>query len=182
MLPSTGTAELMDPFRITVVCLGNICRSPIGQAVLQARIEQLGLEGQITVDSAGTGDWHIGHDADERARRVLEAHGYSFTHRARQIDPTWMSSINLLLAMDTSNYGDLERMVHASSQRTTLRMFRSFDPAFQGIPDGDAQLDVPDPYFGGSEGFTEVLRMIEAASDGLIAQLPDLMVETKAGG
>ena len=93
-----------------------------------------------------------------------------------------MNSINLLLAMDTSNYGDLQRMVHASGQRTTLRMFRSFDPANLGIPDGDSQLDVPDPYFGGSEGFEVVLRMLEAASEGLVAQLPDLMVEAKAGG
>jgi len=182
MPQSTATGASTDPFRITVVCLGNICRSPIGQAVLQARIERLGLEGQITIDSAGTGDWHVGHEADVRARAILQSHGYFLTHRARQIDPSWMNSINLLLAMDTSNFRDLGRMVEVSGQRTPLRMFRSFDPANLGVPDGDSQLDVPDPYYGDSDGFEVVLRMLEAASDGLVAQLPDLIVEAKAGG
>lgn len=170
------------PFRITVVCLGNICRSPIGEAVLRDRVARAGLGDRVTVDSAGTGDWHIGHDADQRARRVLMDHGYALSHGARQIDPSWMPSIDLLLAMDASNFADLERMVDTSGYRPRLRMFRSFEADHEGLTVGDPRLEVPDPYFGGSDGFIVVLRMIEAASDGLVAQLPDLITASPQHG
>ena len=169
------------PFRITVVCLGNICRSPIGQAVLQHRVYLAGLADEVWIDSAGTGDWHLGHDADQRAKRILEDHGYPLSHQARQIDPSWIGSIDLLLAMDASNHADLQRIVAASGRHVTLRMFRSFDPMHEAIPDGDPRLDVPDPYYGGAEGFAEVLHMIESASDGLLKQLPDLIRSRNEG-
>ena len=86
--------------RITVVCLGNICRSPIAEAVLRDRLEGAGLGHEVLVDSAGTGDWHKGHPADARARATLEAHGYALDHRARQIDPSWLAGTDLLLAME----------------------------------------------------------------------------------
>ena len=75
------------PYRITVVCLGNICRSPIGEAVLRARLVDAGLADRVLVDSAGTGDWHLGHPADPRALATLDAHGYPHDHVARQITP-----------------------------------------------------------------------------------------------
>ncbi|NDF96834.1 MAG: protein tyrosine phosphatase, partial [Proteobacteria bacterium] len=83
MKDTSGTSR---PFRITVVCLGNICRSPIGEAVLRDRVAEAGLADLVQVDSAGTGDWHLGHDADPRARAVLQQHGYPLSHQARQID------------------------------------------------------------------------------------------------
>lgn len=161
-----------SPYRITVVCLGNICRSPIGEVVLRDRVTQAGLEGTVTVDSAGTGDWHIGRDADPRTIEVLLDHGYAIDHRARQITHDWFEAIDLAIAMDTSNYANLERLMAVSGADSELRMMRSFDPELATIAAPDDRLDVPDPYYGGPEGFVEVLRMIERAADGLVTQLP----------
>ena len=160
-----------EPFRITVVCLGNICRSPIGEAVVRDRVGRAGLPRPVEIDSAGTGDWHRGQGADPRALAVLDAHGYPHEHVARQITPHWFAQINLALAMDEANYADLERLITRSGQPTELRMMRAFDPALSGIGEPSPRLDVPDPYYGGPEGFEDVLRMIEAASDGLVTHL-----------
>jgi len=161
-----GDADTPRPYRITVVCLGNICRSPIGEAVLRARVEDVGLADRVTVDSAGTGDWHLGHPADPRALAALDAAGYPHDHVARQIRRHWFDDLDLVLAMDQSNYADLRRMMPADGPE--LRMFRSFDPALAALPEPHPDLDVPDPYYGGPEGFTEVLDMIEQAVDGLV--------------
>jgi len=169
------------PFRITVVCLGNICRSPIGEAVLRERIGRAGLADVVLVDSAGTGDWHLGHDADPRSRRVLSAHGYLLSHRARQIDASWLSSIDLLLAMDSANHADLAALVALAPGRTPLlRMLRSFDPTLASLAAGDPALDVPDPYYSDEGAYLEVLQMIEPACDGLVAGLPALIDERRA--
>jgi len=163
---------MADPYRITVVCLGNICRSPIGEAVLRARLAKAGLADRVLVDSAGTGDWHLGHGADPRSVAVLDAHGYNLDHVARQITPTWLSDIDLLLAMDESNYSNLETMVAHSGLDPELRMMRSFDTDLAHLPEPHPDLDVPDPYYGGADGFIEVLHMIERAADGVVADLP----------
>lgn len=160
-----------EPYRITVVCLGNICRSPIGEAVLRARIAEAGLAERVAVDSAGTGDWHLGHPADPRALATLDAAGYPHDHIARQIAPHWMDGIDLLLAMDEANYADLAAMLPGDGSGPELRMMRSFDPALAHLPEPHPELDVPDPYYGGPEGFTEVLHMIEEAADGLVDDL-----------
>ena len=165
-----------DPYRITVVCLGNICRSPIGEVVLRHRVEQAGLDGLVSVDSAGTGDWHIGHDADPRAVATLTDAGYAIDHVARQITHDWFDRIDLALAMDVSNYENLAALMARVDASTELRMLRSFDPALAGVAEPDESLVVPDPYYGGDEDFVAVLRMIERAADGLVAQLPARLV------
>lgn len=157
------------PYRITIVCLGNICRSPIGEAVLQARIKEAGLAGRVVVDSAGTGDWHLGQGANPRTLAALDGHGYSHDHTARQITPDWLADIDLLLAMDEANYADLEQLIARSGAAPELRMMRSFDPELAGLPEPHPDLDVPDPYHGGAEDFDAVLLMIERASGGVIA-------------
>jgi protein-tyrosine phosphatase len=162
-----------SPYRITTVCLGNICRSPMAEAVLRDRIQRAGLADKITVDSAGTGDWHIGHNADERALNTLSVNDYSLeSHRSRQIDSTWMSGLDLIVVMDSSNYTNVEYMINNSDHSPELVMFRAFDPELSHLPMPHPDLDVPDPYYGAGDGFTTVLHMIERASDGLISQLP----------
>ena len=161
------------PYRITVVCLGNICRSPIGEVVLRHRVERAGLADRVVVDSAGTGDWHIGHTADPRAIATLVDAGYSVDHVARQITHDWFDRIDLALAMDVSNYENLAALMARVDATTELRMFRSFDPALASVAEPDEALAVPDPYYGGDDDFVSVLRMIERAADGLVAQLPD---------
>ncbi len=160
------------PYRITVVCLGNICRSPIGEAVLRDRVERAGLAHQVEVDSAGTGDWHLGYPADSRAQAALHAAGYSLDHISRQIDHTWFADIDLVLAMDASNYRALQSMIEASGADVELRMMRSFDPALAHLVPPHPDLEVDDPYYGGDDGFADALRLIEAAVDGLVAALP----------
>lgn len=158
-------------YRVTVVCLGNICRSPIGEVVLRDRIERAGLS-DVVVDSAGTGDWHLGYPADPRAQQTLAAAGYDIDHCSRQIDETWFEEIDLVLAMDSTNYADLQRLIARSGSDVELRMMRAFDPALAGIAAPHPDLDVPDPYYGGADGFVDVLRMIETAADGLVLELP----------
>ena len=159
-------------YRITVVCLGNICRSPIGEVVLADRIERAGLAHLVEVDSAGTGDWHVGHGADPRSVETLIRHGYDIEHAARQITHDWIEHIDLILVMDTSNYADVRMLMELSDSATEMHMFRAFDPQCAAIPEPDPELDVPDPYFGGNEGFEIVLDMIERAANGLIRELP----------
>lgn len=161
------------PYRITVVCLGNICRSPMGEAVLRHRVERAGFADVVTVDSAGTGDWHLDQDADHRARATLDVNGYPpLPHRSRQIDETWFDEIDLVLAMDTSNFAALQEMIDRSDATVELRMMRSFDPDLAHLDAPHADLDVPDPYYGGDEGFVDVLTMIERAADALVTELP----------
>ena len=169
--PAPDRSTAARPYRITVVCLGNICRSPIGEAVLRTRLARAGLADRVVVDSAGTGDWHIGHPADPRALATLDAAGYPHAHVARQIGPHWMDDIDLLLAMDEANYRDLQRMLPADGSGPELRMMRSYDPALAALPEPSTDLAVPDPYYGGPEGFVEVLQMIEKAADGLVDDL-----------
>lgn len=154
-----------------MVCLGNICRSPIAEAVIRERIQRAGLQDRVVVDSAGTGDWHIGHPADPRALATLAAHDYQLDHRARQIDPSWLAGIDLLLAMDLANYQDLLVMQRQAGTSTPIRMLRAFDPALAGHPEPSPALQVPDPYEGGDAEFARVLQMIQAAADGLVEQL-----------
>lgn len=162
---------MSKPYQVTVICLGNICRSPIGEAVLRDRIAEVGLAEQITVDSAGTGDWHIGQGANAKSITTLNQHGYQLDHTARQITPSWFEDIDLALVMDTKNYSDVGALIEISGSQVELRMMRAFDPALSGITEPDPALDVPDPYHGTMDDFLTVLRMIEAASDGLVSEL-----------
>ncbi|HEX4725919.1 MAG TPA: low molecular weight protein-tyrosine-phosphatase [Pseudonocardiaceae bacterium] len=147
------------PYHISFVCSGNICRSPMAALVFEEQVRRAGLAERIRVSSAGIGPWHAGEPADPRARRVLAEHGYPTDHVAAQIDNDHLSA-DLLLAMDDSHEKALRKLVGDTDR---VRMFRSFDPAA-----GD-DLAVPDPYYGGPDGFTDLLAMIEAATPGLLA-------------
>jgi protein-tyrosine phosphatase len=154
-LPPARTA---GRYRIGVVCLGNICRSPMADVVLTERVAEAGLDDRVEVASCGTGDWHIGHPMDRRAAATLSAAGYDPTrHRAQQFVDTWLEEYDVLLAMDTQNRADI-----GTSDR--VLMFRDFDPVEPGS-------DVPDPYYGGDSGFEEVLAMVERTSAGIVEAL-----------
>lgn len=146
---------------IVFVCSGNICRSPMAEIVLRHRLAEHGLSEAVSVRSAGTGAWHVGEPADPRARATLKAHGYSVDHTARQIGPEHLDA-DLLLVADKGHLKDVRSLLGDTEDPDKVRLLRSFDPT---APD-DAE--VPDPYYGGDEGFVEVLGMIERAVDGLI--------------
>jgi protein-tyrosine phosphatase len=158
--------------RVTAVCLGNICRSPIAEAVLRDRIERAGLSDHVTIDSAGTGDWHIGYDADPRSLAILTQNGYELTHTARQITSTWMAELDVILVMDESNYTNVRTLISESGHEPELYMMRSFDPEFAHLGELHPELNVPDPYYDKDDGFALVLEMIERAADAFVAGLP----------
>jgi protein-tyrosine phosphatase len=165
-------------YRITTVCLGNICRSPMAEAVIRARVEDAGLSDRVRVDSAGTDGWHIGEDADPRALQTLRAAGYDLAHAGRKITTEWFlepGRSDLLLTMDASNYATVLALAPNDAARERVRMMRSFDPTLSGLEPGDPRLDVPDPWYGDHDGFGDVLAMLEAAADGLVADLPLLL-------
>jgi protein-tyrosine phosphatase len=149
-------------YRVALVCLGNICRSPIAAAVLRARLADAGLDDRVEVLSSGTGDWHVGDPMDQRAAATLTAAGYDVGHTAQQIRPSWLDDCDLILAMDAANRRDIAALGPAEDGR--LRMFRDFDPVDPGS-------DVPDPYYGGPEGFDRVLEMVERTCDALVEAL-----------
>ena len=145
-------------YRVAMVCLGNICRSPVADVVFSARVAEAGLADVVEVISAGTADYHIGKSMDPRSAETLRAAGYDPTrHRAQQFQAGWHDEVDLILVMDHSNHADVTQGV----ERTRVRMFRDFDPDFPGG-------EVPDPYYGGENGFTEVLSMVERTSAHLV--------------
>jgi protein-tyrosine phosphatase len=150
-------------YRVCFVCTGNICRSPMAEIVFRARVAEAGLDGLVEVDSAGTGGWHEGDAADPRTMAVLEENGYATGHTARQFQPSWFSRLDLVVALDSGHLRALRRLAPTEQDAQKVRLLRSYDPAA-----GD-DLDVPDPYYGGAEGFGECLEMVEAASAGLLA-------------
>jgi protein-tyrosine phosphatase len=153
-------------YRICCVCLGNICRSPMAEVVLRDQVAKAGLAGRVTVDSAGTGDWHVGGPMNDRARRQLSHGGYDGeAHRARQINPSWLSERDLVLAMDTANFRDLRAMAPAD-EASRIRLFGEVT----GL-DGE---DVPDPYYGTDADFARVLAMLETGMARLAAQLQEV--------
>jgi protein-tyrosine phosphatase len=158
------------PYRICVVCLGNICRSPMAEVILRDELASAGLAGKVDVDSAGTGDWHLGEAMDPRARAELSRRGYDGSgHEARQIQPSWLTDYDLLLAMDRSNLASLQRMAAGDSEvASRIRLMRSFDP------DAAAQAEVPDPYNGGPEEYAQVFDLVEPAARNLASQLAAL--------
>ncbi len=152
-------------YRIALVCLGNICRSPMAHVVLEAALDDAGLGGLVEVTSSGTGDWHVGNPMDRRAAATLTAVGYDASrHRARQYDAATTDRLDLVLAMDRDNLADLGGV----SDR--VRLFRDFDPVGTGG-------DVPDPYYGGDAGFEEVLTMVERTSGALVGLLSELLAD-----
>ena len=181
LLPSPR--DPAGPYRVALVCLGNICRSPMADVVLSDRVAAAGLD--VEVVSAGTGNWHVGGSMDDRAAATLTASGYDATrHEAQQVHRSWFEDCDLVLAMDTQNLADLAELRDgrgsgdgsAAAGRpddVRLRLFRDFDPLAD-----DADRSVPDPYYGGDDGFETVLAMVERTVEVLVGELERL----RAGG
>ena len=165
--------EAGTPYRICLVCLGNICRSPMAETVLRAELDAAGLDGKAIVDSAGTGDWHIGDRMDPDARTALAGRGYDGSaHRARQFQPTWLAGYDLILAMDARNLADLRRMA-LGQDVDRIRLFGEVG----GLSGSDrGGRDIPDPWGGGPEEFGNVLDLLRTAAPVIAAQVARLLV------
>lgn len=149
---------------VLMVCLGNICRSPTAHGVLEDVVLKAALQEKITIDSAGTGDWHIGRSPDSRSCDAAKRRGYSLDHlRARQVSADDFLTFDYILAMDEANLADLRALQPANS-RAVLALYL----AYSGV---NSPSEVPDPYYGGSKGFDKVLDLVEEASLGLLQLL-----------
>jgi protein-tyrosine phosphatase len=153
-------------YRIALVCLGNICRSPTADVVLGSLVDRAGLH-DVIAESCGTAAYHLGEPMDPRTARVLVGAGYDPTrHRARQFGPAWFDH-DLILAMDASNLADILSILPAD-RHDRVRLFRSYDP--DAAP-GEPAPDVPDPWYGEPDGFAAVFRIIERTAAELVRQL-----------
>ncbi len=164
-MPSAPPPRAPGRYRIAVVCLGNICRSPMADVVLSSRIAEAGLDHAVEVVSAGTGGWHAGDPMDRRAAALLTSEGYDASrHRAQQVQPSWLDEFDLVLTMDRDNLRDVRGLATGEVDATRVRPFRDFDP---DEPGGE----VPDPYYGGASGFRDVLEMVERTADALVSEV-----------
>jgi protein-tyrosine phosphatase len=150
--------------RILMVCLGNICRSPTAEAALRAAAEDAGVE--VEVDSAGTGSWHVGAPPDERMTTAAGDVGLVLDGAARQVTATDLSDFDLVLAMDRENLRELRRMAAPELPAERVQLFRAFDP--EGVDE-----DVPDPYYGGAEGFDRVVEMVRRTAREIVRRIGD---------
>jgi protein-tyrosine phosphatase len=160
--------------RILFVCLGNICRSPTAEGVMRSLVERQDLQHEIELDSAGTGGWHIGEPADPRARAAARSRGITLVSVARQVIPEDFWHFDLIVAMDSSNVSNLERIAPDEQARKKIHLLREFDPdhALRArCPANARDLDVPDPYYDGALDFETVLDQVEAACEGLLAHV-----------
>lgn len=159
--------------RILFVCMGNICRSPAAEAVFRHLLATRGLENDVVVDSAGTDAYHVGEGADARMQAAAQRRGYDLTSIARQVQLQDFEEFDLIIAMDRGNLRRLQGMTGRLPAHlhllSTFFTDRGIHPD-EG-EDGDFPLDVPDPYYGGAQGFETVLDMIEAASPPILDHL-----------
>lgn len=152
----------MPVHRVLFVCLGNICRSPLAEGVFAAVAHKHGLA--VQVDSAGTGNWHVGRPPDRRSQQIAERHGLDIgRQRARQVETADFACFSMVLAMDEDNLRELQRRKHAADP-AHLGLFLDFAP-------GLGLRSVPDPYYGELEDFEETYRLVHAASEGLAQHL-----------
>ena len=152
-------------YNVLFICLGNICRSPAAQAVMQRMVDERGLTDRFFIDSAGIGGWHIGDLPDKRMRVHARPRGYELTHRARKVKSADFEDFDLIVGMDATNVDDLCSLAATIEQKDKVVMMGDYIRRF---PHHDY---VPDPYYEGSEGFELVLDLLEDACDNLLNQI-----------
>ena len=154
-----------DKVRVMFVCLGNICRSPLAAGVFREKVREADLEDAFEIASSGTGDWHVGQQADARMRTTAQRYGCSLeAHRGRQFAERDLSAYDHIFAMDKANLHDALYLDPDGDHGTRVRLFREFDPE-----PGDYQ--VPDPYYGGPQGFDHVYDIVDRTTDAILTRL-----------
>jgi protein-tyrosine phosphatase len=157
--------KLAEITRICFVCLGNIVRSPLAENMFRHLAEQAGVGAKYEVDSAGTGSWHVGESPDRRMRQVAARRGFNYDGRARQFRQSDFQEFDLIIAMDTENRANLRRLARNPEEEAKIHLMREFDS--HTAPNAP----VPDPYYGGIDGFENVYDIVERSCQGLLDAL-----------
>jgi protein-tyrosine phosphatase len=165
MAEAATLAAMADPVRICFVCLGNICRSPTAKGIMQHLVEEAGVDHRVLVDSAGTAGYHVGDRPDPRAGAEAQRRGLTLDHLGQQFTAADFDRFDLVIAMDQANARVLHRRAPDDAAAAKVRMLREWDPEA-----GD-DLEVPDPYYGGDDGFADVFDMVERSCRSLLADL-----------
>ncbi len=153
-----------NPYRVCFVCLGNICRSPTAEGVMQHEVLQQSLGSYFEIDSAGTAAYHVGEPANSKSRKVAEEYGVKLLSTARKFEASDLDYYDLVLAMDRQNYHNIKHLAGGEHHHEKIYMLRDFDPQ----PDDD---EVPDPYYGGINGFYHVFDVVQRSCRNLLDQL-----------
>jgi protein-tyrosine phosphatase len=155
----------IDMIKVLFVCLGNICRSPLAEAIFKHKIKSLGLEKKILCDSAGTSDFHIGELPDERTIHCALRNGLSISHRGRQINRTDFREFDYIIGMDETNISNLNQLkTRYNFTDKPIYLMRNFVPDWEGLP-------VPDPYYGNEESFEEVYKILDIAIESFLEKI-----------
>lgn len=153
----------MTKVKVLFVCLGNICRSPLAEGIFRQRVEERGLSEYFLIDSCGTASYHIGETPDERSMANAEKNGVKYTHRGRQFKKNDFEKFDYIFPMDASNRSNI--MEHNSDKaNATVQMMRDYDAQQSGT-------DVPDPYYGGEQGFQNVFDILDESVNNLLDHL-----------
>jgi protein-tyrosine phosphatase len=152
---------------VLFVCLGNICRSPLAEGIFKRKIEEAGLAEFINVDSAGTSHWHVDEPPDRRSTEIARQNGISLNHYGRQISRTDLQKFNYIIAMDVDNYDDIRRLQESSGNgKAEILLMRDFDNQQSGA-------DIPDPYYGGPNGFQLVFNLLDESLSNFLEKIID---------
>lgn len=164
------------PLKVMFVCLGNICRSPLAQAVFDQARDEAGLEGQIQTESSGITSYHAGDPSDPRMRKTAARHGVTIDHRSRPFSVNDFDAYDLIIGMDQQNYRDLQGLARNDDDRRKIHLLREWDPQAgeprEALAGGRAP-EVPDPYYGGAEGFEKVFTLVDRTARALLQDVTE---------
>ncbi|MBO6522653.1 MAG: low molecular weight phosphotyrosine protein phosphatase [Balneolaceae bacterium] len=153
-----------NPYKLVFVCLGNICRSTTGEGVFIYKVKEAGLESYFYIDSAGTAAYHTGERADRRSQETANGHGVHLPSIARRFEYADLEEFDLILAMDSSNLTNINQLDRKGKFANKVKLLREFDPE-------PGNKEVPDPYYGGQNGFENVFKMIDRSCKALLEEL-----------
>lgn len=151
--------------RLLFVCLGNICRSPAAEGIMQRLVDERGLTNQFHIESAAIGPWHVGELPDSRMRRCGSRHGYDFSSRAQQLDATFFGRFDLIIGMDHENIRAITAKARSEADRQKIRLMADY------LRHHPSQPTIPDPYYGAERDFERVIELLEDACEGLLEEL-----------
>jgi protein-tyrosine phosphatase len=160
----------MSKIKVLFVCLGNICRSPLAEAVFKHKVIARGLDKFIVADSCGTANYHVGDTPDPRTIANAKKNGVNINHCGRQLKSTDLENFDFILAMDASNYDNIMRLQNATQHTSKIMMMREYDPLGRG--------DVPDPYYGGERHFQDVFDILDRTMDAFVKHLEEVHVSS----